>query len=98
MRREAVGNAEELLVEGAQPFGGDRRHDLVAGRSRNVRVVACRRLRPAERLLQRLVGPAELGENLLVQLVRLLLRDVALGHETRGELLARRRMLCNRGR
>ena len=57
-----------------------------------------RRLGLPERLLQRLVRPAQLGHDVVVELVRLLLREVALGDEVRGELLAHGRMLRDRGR
>src|SRR5262245_25975406 len=40
MRREPLANAEELLVEAAQPVGGYRRYDCLAGRGGEVRVVA----------------------------------------------------------
>ena len=98
VRREAVGDAEQLLVERAEPVGGDGGHDLLAGRGRNVRVVGPRRrLGRAERLLERLVRGLELREDALLELGGLLLGDVAFGDELRRELLAHRRVLGDRG-
>ena len=61
-------------------------------------VVARRNLRLSERLLQRLVRLTQLGQDIRIELVCLRLRDVALGHEALGELLARSRMVGDRSR
>ncbi len=98
MRREAVGDAEQLLVERAQPVGADRRDHVVACSGRDVRVAARRRLGLTERLLQRLVRLAQLGHDVLLELVRLLLREVPVGDEACCELLAHRGMVRDRGR
>ena len=60
--------------------------------------LARRRLGLPERLLQRLVRlPAARDSTSLLELVGLLLRDVAVGDEPRGELLAHGRMIGDRG-
>ena len=98
VRREALGDAQQLLVQLAQPLGGDRRDDGVAGRGGNAPLADGLRVIAAEGLLQRLVRALQLRLHLGGELVRPLLRDDAALDELRRVLLAHGRVLGDRGR
>ena len=90
MHREVLRHAQQLLVERAEPVGGDGGDD---GVTRGIRDPAVRRRRRAEGGLQGLVGLLQLARDGVDQRRRLGLRDDALLDELARELVAGRRML-----
>ncbi len=92
MRREPVGDAQQLVVQRAQTLGVDGGDDLAA---------RCRGHLPldgagAERLLQRLVRRLQLRRHVADEFVRLLVRHNSFAREPLGELLAHGRVLGDR--
>ena len=69
VRLEAFRDAQQLLVQRAQPVGRDRSHDLLFGRRGDASVAHRLRHRRAEALLQVLVRLLQLPLHLVVQLL-----------------------------
>ena len=92
VRREPVGGAQQLLVQLAQPVGGDGGVDGGAGRARQPVLDRSDLGLDAEGSLQLLVRGLELRLHGADHRVRLLLGDDPFGDELRGVLLAHGRM------